>query len=291
MATYEEHLRGDRAMKEVENSRGPIIYVDGGARNGARELAGIAERVEVYGFEPNHAEFGILPDNDKQYYANGGYRETVYYETALAESMGVDSEEKWMKLNISRRPGATSTLTPNRELLAQFAADNWSQMGEIVEQVLVKGITLDSLNFPYIDYLKLDTQGNELYILRSAPLDKIGVIKVEVELIPIYKDQPLIGDVCVFLAENGFEMVDLQFSEPCRRFHVAPDLADTTYRLVWGDAIFYRTVCERRREQALVLGELGYRDLAMFLDKRLSYPKKSRLRALVEPSKQVNSLK
>ncbi len=268
-------------MKEVEKSRGPLIYVDGGARNGARELAGIAERVEVYGFEPNPVEFEKIVVN----YQDWVRRKEIYFKEALAETPGP------MKLNISRRPGATSTLAPNAELLQQFAADNWSQMAEIVDEVMVHGETLNSHNFPYIDYLKLDTQGNELGILQSAPLEKTGVIKVEVELIPIYKDQPLIGDVCVFLASNGFEMVDLQFSEPCRRFHVAPDLADTTYRLVWGDAIFYRTECERRREQALVLGELGYRDLAMWLDKRLSYPKKSRLRALVEPSKQVNSLR
>ncbi len=255
----------------------PLIFVDGGARNGTRELEGIADKVEVYTFEPSPSEFRTL--------WVGPYRKMISNPEALVETAGP------VKLNISRRPGATSTLTPNRELLAQFAADNWSQMAEIVETTLVNGVTLNNMGLPYIDYLKLDTQGNELGILKSAPLSKTGVIKVEVELIPIYKNQPLIGDVCVFLASNGFEMVDLQFSEPCRRFHVAPDLADTTYRLVWGDAIFYRSECERRREQALVLGELGYRDLAMFLDKRLSYPKKSRLRALVEPSKQVNSLR
>ncbi len=301
MATYEEQIRGDRALREMEEKKavyfddltrmewkascervapphegGPIIFVDGGARNGTRELRGIAGRVEVYGFEPSLEEFQKLKP--------GPYYKVVNFQKALGEKAGLAD------LYISRRPGATSTLRPNEELLAEFRKDNWSEMAEIVEEAWVDVVTLRSLDLPYIDYLKLDTQGNELGILRGADLEKVGVIKTEVEMIRIYKDQSLIGEVCNYLDLNGFELVDIDFTEPCRRFHVNPDL-EGKYRLVWADAVFYRKECARRKEQALVLGELGYQDLAIHLDPQLKYPEKSRLRKWIDPPKQVNSLR
>jgi hypothetical protein len=58
----------------------------------------------------------------------------------------------------------------------------------------------------YIDYLKVDTQGAELSILKGAGdlLDSARVLEVEVEFNPIYKGQPLFSDVDTFLRDKGF---------------------------------------------------------------------------------------
>ncbi|MEO8039527.1 MAG: FkbM family methyltransferase [Betaproteobacteria bacterium] len=72
--------------------------------------------------------------------------------------------------------------------------------------------TLDSLidsttpAIPLPDFLSLDTQGSELEILRGAPraLDSAMCIVSEVEFLPLYKDQPLFGDVCRHLTDRGF---------------------------------------------------------------------------------------
>ena len=173
------------------------------------------------------------------------------------------------------RPGATSTLWPNRELLRHFDADNWSELHQIVDTVTVPAMKLASFahaaGVDYIDFLKLDTQGNELDILRSAGnlLDRIGVIKTEVEFLPVYEGQPLFSDVAKFLIDQGFEFVDFEISPSCRRFHRFPRLHPRGYRLVWADMILVRKPYDagdpRSIVKALVLSALGYADLAAYI--------------------------
>jgi hypothetical protein len=71
------------------------------------------------------------------------------------------------------------------------------------------------------------------------------------------------------LTNAGFQFVDLQSSNPCRRFHFSPLLPFESYRLIWGDAVFARAPFDfsgpRKREQALVLAEMGYLDLALYI--------------------------
>ena len=100
---------------------------------------------------------------------------------------------------------------------------------------------------PHIDLLKLDTQGNELDILKSLGhrINDVQVIKVEVEMVPMYEGQPLFHDVAAYLDSQGFEFVDLVATDPCRRFHARPDLDANSYRMVWGDAVCASTLCIR----------------------------------------------
>jgi hypothetical protein len=58
----------------------------------------------------------------------------------------------------------------------------------------------------YVDYIKLDTQGSELDILRGAlrVLETTRIIDLEVEFNPIYENQPLFSDVDFFLRSRGF---------------------------------------------------------------------------------------
>ena len=58
-----------------------------------------------------------------------------------------------------------------------------------------------------IDYIHMDVQGAELRVLNGAGtlLDSVRVIWMEVEAVPLYKDQPLKADVERFMASRGFE--------------------------------------------------------------------------------------
>jgi len=62
-----------------------------------------------------------------------------------------------------------------------------------------------------LDFIKLDTQGSELDILKGS--DKIlrspliG-LEIEMEFISLYKDQPLFGDVVNFLGSKNFQFID-----------------------------------------------------------------------------------
>lgn len=266
------HLRA-RALQDMKvfeallDAADPdLILVDAGAKGGVHDLSRVARHVRAFGFEPNPDELRSLVDGGA---LGPPYKELDYSSSAL---MGVDSDTT---LFISRRPGATSTLEPNSELLRHFERDNWSQMQEIVGTASIHGMTLSSfmqrVGLDRIDLLKLDTQGNECDILNSAErfLDRVSVVKTEVELVPIYRNQSLIGEVCSFMANNDFELLDIRSVPECRRFHFDPDLPKDSYRLVWADAIFVRRPYDFEKlgsfQQSVVLAELGYLDLALFI--------------------------
>jgi hypothetical protein len=57
-----------------------------------------------------------------------------------------------------------------------------------------------------VDYIKIDTQGTELEILKGGinVLKNVRTLEVEVEFNPIYVGQPIFSDVDLFLRSEGF---------------------------------------------------------------------------------------
>ena len=245
-----------------------LIMIDGGARNGTWELPRLAQYIRSYGFEPNPESYALLGD-DQPSVKGINYQLTKYLPAALHH------ESQDVTLYVTKRPGGSSTLRPNADMLAHFERDNWAQIREVMSEFAVPGITLCDFmaeeSLTHIDFIKLDTQGTELSVLKSAAeyLGRISVIKTEVSMIPVYRDQPLLGDMCSFLAAVGFELIDIQWTPPCRRYHFSPDLPQDSYRLVWGDAIFARAPYDfsdqRKLAQGIVLAELGYLDLGLYI--------------------------
>ena len=63
------------------------------------------------------------------------------------------------------------------------------------------------------DFVKLDTQGTELYILEGMQHTlkrAIFGVEVEVEFIEMYKNQPLFNEVDIFMRKLGFHLFDLK---------------------------------------------------------------------------------
>lgn len=290
-------------LEQILDPGDKLIVVDGGARNGPKDLSGLSELCNFHCFEPNPNELGgvdwLVTDNLEN---TADQNKPTVYPFALSDSSGSTM------LNVSLRPGATSTLEPNERFLARFAADNFSQLKEIVERIEVPAITMRDFmsraKLSHCDFLKLDTQGNELNIIRSAGeyLESVSVIMTEVELVPLYLDQPLFHDVSLFLHSHGFELVDFRFSPTCRRFHARSDLPPSAYRLVWGDAIYaYRpddVSKPRALQQGLVLAGLGYADMAIDIFDRhpfLTAGHKTRLEAFArwgaEPHRLMGRIK
>ena len=243
----------------------PLIIFDVGARNASYDARLLQPDACIFAFEPNPAEFEKIKRSKTKIEAG-----TVHtFPTALAASTGQ------ITLNISRRPGASSTLMPNAPFLARFKGDAFHEMAQIVDSVDVPAMTLVAVmqeaGLDHIDFLKLDTQGNEHDILTSAGtmLRNVSVIKVEVEFVELYEGQKLFADVDSLLRSFGFELFDLMVDPLCRRPHVRPDLGPEVCRLVWGDAIYvhapYDFDAPRAIAKPMVLAELGLVDPALYL--------------------------
>jgi FkbM family methyltransferase len=210
----------------------PIRIVDIGAmpqgedRYQALIAAGLAE---VIGFEPNPEQYARLAGR------SGPYR-------YLPNFVGSGDPARF---NITRYPGCASLLEPNAALIDLFmtiGCDTDPHNFQVVRSEPADTTRLDDLGLA-ADFLKIDTQGSELDILRhgATSLREVVVIETEVEFVPLYKDQPLLGDIQSFLRDHGFvlhKLIDVA-GRPFR-----PLMRDNPVlpisQLLWADAIFVR---------------------------------------------------
>ena len=119
----------------------------------------------------------------------------------------------------SHDPYASSLLQPDPSLGSVYVSAHWLDCDYTVGDALVTtrkeeldGVTLDTLivdsggRIPLPDFLSLDTQGSELEILSGSPHATGSALAVvcEVEFLPLYRGQPLFGDVSAFMHAAGF---------------------------------------------------------------------------------------
>jgi len=187
----------------------------------------------VIGFEPNPAEFDRLckegPDGCTWLpYFLGDGSEATFYQT--------------------RFPGCSSLYVPDPSVIDLFQtigagtpAGNFYVVG--TERVQTKRLD-DIEQCPEIDFIKIDVQGSELNIFKNSieTLKNVSVIQTEVEFIPIYKNQPLFGDIQTFLREQGFQLhkfIDVE-GRCMRPFEIQQHPFSAMSQILWADAIFIR---------------------------------------------------
>jgi FkbM family methyltransferase len=250
----------------------PLTVVDGGARNGPTPFPELVANICYHCFEPSPQSTasvgGALTENVRQ----GKRGEMVVYPVALAEETGTQT------LYMTRGAGATSCLRPSADLKQRFPVDRWTESFDVVKELQVPSLSLADLvaraSLNWIDFLKLDTQGSELTILRGMgeSLRHVGVIETEINFLKLYDDQPAWWELAGYIEQHGFQLVDLQWAHASRRFHIDPSLPPRSYRLVWGDAVFVSVdpalTDAQRLRQAIFLASLGYLDPALDLARR-----------------------
>ncbi len=189
----------------------------------------------VTGFEPNPVELAKLNASGKS--------NTQYLPYFLGKGGPAT-------FHITRYHGCCSLYEPNPAVINQFTAiSSEEQIGNfwVKRTEPVETHRLDDVEgLPALDYIKLDIQGAELDVLQNGvnKLKSVSVIELEVEFVQLYKNQPLFGDVQVFLASQGFVLHKfLDIAGRCYR----PWLIDNNpqsplSQVLWADAIFVRNV-------------------------------------------------
>lgn len=209
--------------------RKPITLVDIGARGGLQKNWRRARRyLDIIGFEPDKQEFDKLV-------AQSGQKARII-NTALYDG------RKRVDFYLTKERGVSSLFEPNMGLLSLFPD---AERFKIEETVSMDTDTLDNqlkLNrVNKIDFIKIDTQGGELAILKGSEetiKDSLFGIETEVEFIEIYKGQPLFAEVDAFLRARGFCLFDLRPFYWKRKSGMAFGRAKG--QLVFGDALYLR---------------------------------------------------
>ena len=218
-----------------------LTVFDVGAKGKPFSLPGLYKYQNFHGFEPNPVEFEKLQKSKTN-------NSTTYYPYALSLDGGMK------KINITQHASYSSLLDFDDDnfkkhfhLMKGF--NTWSKGMSKEKTVSVQSKKLDELisdeNINFIDFIKLDTQGTELEILKGSidaiKRKKIGVIFSEVSFIGVYKNQNLFSDLEIFLRSHGYDFIDCRFY-PESAYDIRPPFRKSTYDRtrysVGGDAVF-----------------------------------------------------
>ena len=179
----------------------PLTLVDIGASGGIESHWKVAEKyIQLIGFEPDEREYSNLQkkENGKVKYLN----------------TGLFNKRMPLEYYLTQKQQTSSIFKPNRELLDRFPE---AKRFDIVRNVVIEADTLDNQfkiqKISDADFIKIDTQGSELFILEGAVdtiKNHVFGVEVEVEFIEMYQNQPLFSDVDSFMRKLGFWLFDIQ---------------------------------------------------------------------------------
>ena len=150
-------------------------------------------------------------------------------------------------LHMTHYPGCASFFSPDPNIIDKFISiDTGSGSNfHVTETQFVKTTRLDDVSPSIaVDFIKIDVQGSELKILENGieTLSKVSVVEAEVEFIPVYRDQPLFGELQVFMRSQGFvlhKLIDVA-SRCFRPLYFDENVTSGMSQMLWADAIFIR---------------------------------------------------
>ena len=178
----------------------------------------------LVGFEPN-------PAAQEKLAAMKGPHET-YLPQVVA-----DGQEQ--TLHICANSGMTSLLEPNDAWLKLFYP--YTEWSVVEDRQRVATVRLDDV--PHArpcDLLKIDIQGGELMVFQNAPqlLDEAVVVHTETIFGPMYKQQPMFGDMERCLHQHGLRLH--RFDHIIHRTVAPTDIFCGFNQIMWADAVFIR---------------------------------------------------
>ena len=185
--------------------RADLAFVDvGGRGSGLKNLLSLAPYASYFVSEPDTAEARrlaeVLP-------AEQSWRRVTVFAEALASRRGDAT------LRLTAKAGLSSLLEPDPEVTGRYF--NGSKF-TVERTETVPAIPLDdaAVQYGFADacFLKLDTQGTELDIMRSGPRLMSGPVLgvyLEANFQPFYKGQGVFADVDVYLRGQGLSLCSL----------------------------------------------------------------------------------
>jgi FkbM family methyltransferase len=220
-------LRLPRRMHDVLADH-PLTIADVGAAMGPDSRWQVLGEKEVrfIVFEPD------TRSQDKPLLNNNA--RCLSFPTALSDRRGEQM------LYLTSAPFASSIYRHNSDLLRSFLVWPWHEpAGEATVQVDTLQNCIDTHPDWQPDFLKVDTEGADLDVLRGAGrvIDSLLGLQVEVSFQRRHLGAPFFADIDVFLRDRGFVLYHLNREHWLRtNFTLA---ANTRPQLIWADAVYF----------------------------------------------------
>lgn len=218
LGPWGRELRRKHEPRLLLRTFGLSTVIDGGANDGGfaayiREVSAIAA---IHSFEPVPWLYKALADRFK---ADGNF---CPYPVALGEA----NDEAEFEINADSY--SSSLLPIDNGAAAFFPGLNRSSVIRVPVTTLDTWATGRDLPRPLL--LKLDLEGNELAALRGATqlLKRVDYILAEINFVLLRQGQPSFHEIEEFLAERGFEVMDVYPGHQDKR----------TGRSIWADVLF-----------------------------------------------------
>lgn len=194
-----------RALRGAGNAilrRGGLegIWIDVGAHHGEHTI-GYANHnpgLTIYGFEPNLRAAATLIGRAPNF---------IVLPVAVAETNGSAD------FHITAFDASSSLLSIDEEARRSWTGGDQLQTLETIRVPTLRLDTfLEIVGITHVDFLKIDAQGADLAVLRSAGsrLRDIAKITLEVDITPrrVYVGSPSREEVVAFLESAGFTLAD-----------------------------------------------------------------------------------
>jgi len=157
----------------------------------------------IYAFEPNPFSFNKLIEN------KSNVNNIKFFQLAIAEKDG------YLDFNCHHHYEYSSLLKIKTN--GEFAnlcsqIDPGFDVIEYITPVKVKRLDtfLIENNIPHIDFLKIDTQGSDLSVVKflGESIQKVNLIELEVQNISLYENSPSKEETIEYLKIKGFELIN-----------------------------------------------------------------------------------
>lgn len=176
----------------------PLVLVDVGVRWGFEpRWAQLAPAARLIGFDADEEECERLRERHRDL-AN-----VTFAAVALSDREGEAT------LHVAQEPASSSLLEPDADVIGRRRGmETMREVGRSPIATTTLEAWARGAGVERVDALKLDVQGAELAVLQGAGalLEHVRVVDLEVEFNPIYRGQPLFGDIDGFLRERGFAL-------------------------------------------------------------------------------------
>lgn len=171
-------------------------------------------------------------------------------------------------------PMCASLYEPDSELLGRYQN---MEVSRLKKTSRIRTVGLDQFIREHrigpVDFIKIDIQGAELDVFQGgiATLATTLAVVSEVEFVPLYRNQPLFGDVCAFLAGEGLCFHKfLGLSARALKTTMLYARINTPTQHLWANAMFVRDIADPARlsddqllKTAVVASHYGSPDVAL----------------------------